>query len=418
MLVELKFDPTTMPDPPPHVLYTRELIHKGHGYPFWYPEPDPIALDEVKERGIHPGDVGIINKHGGFDFLFSIFRNANGQVVGNAPESFQPASVSDQRDVQVYPAHGNVLKSEHVSCREVSVDASAQGLPSTVDAGMSFDVSTSDVSAAILCLPDYSVRYEAVNEAFFEDYARQYGVSWYNHVNGTLHRKVQNGFLYLITGCDKTNTWGNAVVSRTDQSFTFSLRCTLANVGGVTVKVAKLWIDDAGVENGLFLIPSAHYPYPIGLQNQCVFARGFTILLSENLFRKSWLAVTHSIEGSSRDRIPSFNSKASPLPPSDGKTGFSTYLSSFIGSKTVPNNSDSDQRRMMAESTDSHGSFAVEVSEFPPGGNWILNLSMVMNEYLLSKDPSLEIVVTHDKEWIGALAQIKRFVGCQAVQQR
>ncbi|KAK0457175.1 uncharacterized protein EV420DRAFT_543832 [Desarmillaria tabescens] len=407
MLVESDFDPTTMNDPFAHVIYTKEFIHKCRGYPFWHPEPDSFAPDEFQIRGILPGDVGIINKDGGFDFLFSIFGNADGLVVGNAPPGLQPLPTPDQPEVQAYPELWNVLKSQHVSCRYVS-DVPAESFPGIVDTGVAFDVSTSEDLTAILHLPNYSTRYETMNEAFFQNYARQYGVSWYNHANGTLGRNVRNGFLYLVTGCDKTATWGNAVIRKTDWSFTFYLKCTLENVDGETVKVANEWIDDAGVEDGLFPNPYATYPYPIGLQNQCIFAQGFTISLSAKLFCKTWLAVPHFIKGSPEDRLPSFDSNKVPHPPSDGKTRFSTYLSSFIGSKTVPNNSDSDQRRMMAENADSHGSFIAEVPEFPPLGNQVLNPSTVMNEYLLSKDPSLEIAVTHDKEWMDVMKKYEK----------
>ncbi|KAK0214693.1 hypothetical protein EDD85DRAFT_753328, partial [Armillaria nabsnona] len=70
--------------------------------------------------------------------------------------------------------------------------------------GVSFNVGTSEASAAILHLPNYSTKYEALNKALFKDCARQHGVSWYNFINGSLGWKAPNGSLYLITGCDKT----------------------------------------------------------------------------------------------------------------------------------------------------------------------------------------------------------------------
>lgn len=229
-----------------------------------------------------------------------------------------------------------------------------------MDAGVSFEVKTSEASTAILLLPNYSTRCETLNK----EYARRHGVSWYNYVNGSLGRNAPNGSLYLITGCDKTATWGNAVVGRTDRSFTFALKCTLMTTVGGTVKVANSWINDSGVEDGLFPIPSTQYPYPTGLQNQCVFARGFIISLSETLFSKSRETVLHPIDGSFKDRIPSFDTKNAPLPQSDGKTGVWTRVSSFFGFKKVPRDPDLDQRRILAESPD-HESLVAEVSEFP-----------------------------------------------------
>ncbi|KAK0458210.1 uncharacterized protein EV420DRAFT_1643085 [Desarmillaria tabescens] len=158
----------------PRTLYTKELIHKGRGYPFWYPEPDSSASAEFKERGIYPGDVGILNNDGGFNFLFNIFGDANGRIdERRVPPGFQPLPEPTSRDVQISPAHGDVLKSQHVSCREVSAGASAQGLQSIqVDAGVSFDVSIMEASAAILFLPNCSTKYEALNKAPIKDYAQ------------------------------------------------------------------------------------------------------------------------------------------------------------------------------------------------------------------------------------------------------
>ncbi|PBK84497.1 hypothetical protein ARMGADRAFT_900634, partial [Armillaria gallica] len=184
----------------------------GYGYPFWYPEQDSSASGEFMERGMHYRDVGILNSTGGFNFLFNIFK-ATGDPIndGHAPPGFQPLPEPAQRDVQSYPVHGNVVKRQHVFCKEHSGDASVQGLQSIVDAGVSFEVKTSEASTAILLLPNYSTRCEALNKESFKDYARRHGVSWYNYVNGLLGQNTLNGFLYLITRCNKTTTWGNAV---------------------------------------------------------------------------------------------------------------------------------------------------------------------------------------------------------------
>lgn len=266
------------------------------------------------------------------------------------------------------------------------------------DAGMSFDVDISEASAAILCLPNYSTGYRALNKRIFEGHARRHGVSWYNYVNGTLGRNAPNGSLYLITGCDKATTWGNAVIGRTDRSISFSLRCTLMNVSGGSIQVANSWLDDSGIETGYFPIPFAQYPYPTDLEKQCIFARGFTISISKNPIRKSWQVIPHPIDGSSTDRIPSFDPRNAPLPPSDGKIRWMGGLSSS-SSKTLPKDADFDQRRMLAESADQE-SLVAEVSEFPIVEGELLNPSAAMNTYLLSKDPSLEIAITHDEAWM------------------
>ncbi|PBK84489.1 hypothetical protein ARMGADRAFT_898152, partial [Armillaria gallica] len=72
-------------------LYTKELIRKGYGYPFWYPEPESSVLGEFMTKGMHYGDVGILNSTGGFNFLFNIFKAAGDPINdGHAPPGFQP----------------------------------------------------------------------------------------------------------------------------------------------------------------------------------------------------------------------------------------------------------------------------------------------------------------------------------------
>ncbi|KAK0493126.1 hypothetical protein EDD18DRAFT_1333885, partial [Armillaria luteobubalina] len=376
-----------MADQLPRILYTKELIRKGCGYPFWYPEPDSSAPEEFKKRGVFPGDVSIINNDRGFDFLFSIFSGADGLIIGHSPPGFHPLPQSIQGDVQRHPLHGKLLTSQHMSL-----------LKAYKDAGMSFDVDISEASAAILCLPNYSTGYRALNKRIFEGHARRHGVSWYRYVNGTLGRNAPNGSLYLITRCNKATTWGNTVIGRTDRSISFSLRCTLMNISGGSIQVANSWLDDSGIETSYFPIPSVQYPYPTDLENQCIFAQGFTISISKNPIRKSWQVIPHPINGSSTDRIPSFDPKNAPLPPSDGKIRWMGGLSSS-SSKTLPKDADFDQRRMLAESTDQE-SLVAEVSEFPIVEGELLNPSAAMNTYLLSKDPSLEIAITHDEAWM------------------
>ncbi len=62
-----------MPEQHAHVLYTKLLLSRGHGYPLWTPEPDYSLCPAYVERGICVGDVGIIRDDGGFDFIFNAF---------------------------------------------------------------------------------------------------------------------------------------------------------------------------------------------------------------------------------------------------------------------------------------------------------------------------------------------------------
>ncbi|KAG7441798.1 uncharacterized protein BT62DRAFT_907383, partial [Guyanagaster necrorhizus] len=204
-----------MAEQAPHILYTKALIHKGHGYPFWYPEPDCSAPDEFIRTGIQPGDVGIRNDSGGFDFLFNIFKNAEHPINhGRVPPDFVPLNPSSiQRRTGSYTT---VIASEHASYSEISAGISANALSRSVDDW---------ASAAVLCLPNSATSYDILNKGAIKVYAEKYALSWYNYINDpdSLGREALQGTLYVITGCDKTTTWGAAVIGMAASSLNGSL---------------------------------------------------------------------------------------------------------------------------------------------------------------------------------------------------
>ncbi len=65
-------------------------------------------------------------------------------------------------------------------------------------------------------LPDGGNRYDTKHRSLFQQYATENALSWYIYANGLDHlaRQAPNGSLYLVTGCDKTRSWGIAAVSR------------------------------------------------------------------------------------------------------------------------------------------------------------------------------------------------------------
>ncbi len=306
--------------------------------------------------------------------------------------------------------------------------ASIQGLPRCVDgqpldfivwdiylctsimgAGASFDFSVSDESAAVLCLPNHAKKCENLNKAVIEQYAQSNGVSWYHYVNHSdyLGRQAPNGSLYVVTGCDKTTSWGTAAIAKADRSLGFSLNFTAGSING-DVRLRNTWRAGPAMDTRLYPLHSADYSYPLGLENQCIFSRGYTISISGSLFDKSkYIAISTPINGSLKDKVPSFERKA-PIPPIDENPSFlSRLISSFHIKSPFSLSYDmeepgSDQRSRSTEGFD-HGSESVaQVSEFPPGGgevsvvfstpldtknilHWILNPSAAMNAYLLRK---------------------------------
>ncbi|PBK79369.1 hypothetical protein ARMGADRAFT_907175, partial [Armillaria gallica] len=190
-------------------LYISHLICKGHGYPFWYPEPDSSGSAVYAEQGVQPGDVGILSDIGGFNYLFNIYRDADHAVnIGGVPPGFQPLHSKHSTSQQIIGnCYGHNITSANVDCTEIS-------------AGASFEFRTTKDSAAILCLPNSATKYENLNKRAIKDYATANGAAWYNYVNSSeyLGREAPNGSLYVVTGCDKTDSWGTAAVGKPSQS--------------------------------------------------------------------------------------------------------------------------------------------------------------------------------------------------------
>ncbi|PBK64953.1 hypothetical protein ARMSODRAFT_892389, partial [Armillaria solidipes] len=185
----------------PHILYITQLIRKGHGYPFWYPEPDCSRSTEYTQEGVHPGDVGILNDIGSFDFLFNIFREAQDPINGgNVPPGFKPLQLSNAEPVSADASgYGYASFSLHALTCTLRI----------VSAGASFEFSTTRETAAILCLPQSATKYDFLNKSLIKEYSYMHGASWYHYVNSPqyLGREAANGSLYVVTGCDKTTSW-------------------------------------------------------------------------------------------------------------------------------------------------------------------------------------------------------------------
>ncbi|KAK0219556.1 hypothetical protein EDD85DRAFT_915594 [Armillaria nabsnona] len=402
-----------MMDQRAHILYTTHLIRKGHGYPFWYPGPDCSRPADYTERGVQPGDVGILNNTGGFDHLFNIFRDADDPVNrDHVPPSFQPLLSQNTESLQITRAcyHYNIT-SANVDCTEISAGASAN-VTGLVQAEASFEFSTTKESAAILCLPNSATKYEMLNKRAIKEYAIANGADWYTYVNSRdyLAREASNGTIYLVTGCDKTDSWGLAAVGKPSHSRSVRLSFIAAGMIGGEVRAAHTWSTNFSADTRVHPLPSIQYSYPVDHENQCIFARGFTISLSDSLFKSDGKTILRNISGSLKDKMPSFDKKV-PCPPSrspeePASSGRRLYLGSWISPDIVgtPPTMDRQDDLGLGSSedrlSDKGSDLEISISEFPPRDNELRNPSAVMNSYLLEKDPSLYIAVTHDEEWM------------------
>ena len=62
-------------------------------------------------------------------------------------------------------------------------------------------------------MPQGAHHEELNNIRRFREYALIHAESWYQYANGPCGREIGNGELHLVTGCDKTTSWGIAAYS-------------------------------------------------------------------------------------------------------------------------------------------------------------------------------------------------------------
>ena len=62
-------------------------------------------------------------------------------------------------------------------------------------------------------MPQGAYHEDLKNISRFRDYALTHAESWYQYANGPCGREVGNGELHMVTGCDKTTSWGIATFS-------------------------------------------------------------------------------------------------------------------------------------------------------------------------------------------------------------
>ncbi|KAF7980582.1 hypothetical protein HWV62_37763 [Athelia sp. TMB] len=294
-------------------VYARQLLPQKCGYPLFVPEPSTNSPPKFIERGVDFGDVGIV-MDGKFFFVFSVTASSDDPINHlGVPDAFRPFRLNE-RFFDRYPnmhKKGSELTSSSIKRHHTSVEGGVKEneydyfphpcsilrlntgirllhIPAGVDAAYTLKSSFSE--AAVLNMPDgaSSVDYRGLKE--LRSYAIRNGESWYEFINGTLGLEAPNGSLYLVTGCDKSTTWGIAAVSHGSSSNTIALRFTTAQVVQAAASYSYSWETHcpAFVRTG----PDLRKDEPLP-QNQCLFVRGLKIRVREN-------AVARQVKGAIR----------------------------------------------------------------------------------------------------------------------
>ncbi|KAK0489398.1 hypothetical protein IW261DRAFT_1557885 [Armillaria novae-zelandiae] len=252
-------------------IYTRLLLQKEHGYPLWIPEPDERLLEAYRGKGVRVGDVGILRNDRGFDYLFNACKPADDPInKGRVPEGFEPIISTDVREIETMHKQGSDIRSASVSRVEMSIGGAAES-PFLVGGGGGFEFSCSREKGAILVLPDGGARYDALNLSQFRSYAARNAHAWYQFANIVCGREAANGSLYLVTGCDKTCSWGAASFFNPADTRSFSLKFLVGGVAEGNIKLGYSWKSAPSADVRAYPDDALMYFVDSLRPNQCVF---------------------------------------------------------------------------------------------------------------------------------------------------
>ncbi|KAF9525138.1 hypothetical protein CPB83DRAFT_772660, partial [Crepidotus variabilis] len=176
-------------------VYFDHLVAESRGSPLWLPGPDRRLPIDYRRKGLSVGDVGILNPDGGFSFLFNVFMSSKDSInLGRVPPSFESLSPPDDMDFEERDCFGEWSA---VTSRSVKRSDQAFQFESLSDEG------------AILTMPQGASSTVLQDTERLEDYLNIHIKSWYDFLLRR-GRKLQNGDIRVVYGCDKVSTWGIA----------------------------------------------------------------------------------------------------------------------------------------------------------------------------------------------------------------
>ncbi|KAF7336816.1 Cell division control protein [Mycena venus] len=252
----------------PSELYHR-LTSRQHGMAQFTPEPNENLDIEYQKIGVSIGDVGIWHE-GSFEVLFNACWPATHSINGvhGVPADFAPFLLHNH-DIsrRAYHSPGSIIANGKVS--ELTFDLGASSVvtplfPTTL--GSSFTIKFHSKEAAVLVLPEGASRQNLLPVENFRAHARRYSPQWYKFARDCL---PSTGSLFVVTGCDKTTSWGIATASTMSGSVGFSLKFTVVGFAETTLAPKYQWKDF-----GAATIRTSG-ENPLSTENQCIFVRGF-----------------------------------------------------------------------------------------------------------------------------------------------
>ncbi|KAF7373266.1 WD40-containing domain protein [Mycena sanguinolenta] len=376
-------------------LYSRLLFAAGHGYPLSKPQP----YDNFpRPQGVEIGDVGTVADDGTFIVFFNIRKKSD---PANRPNWGLPKGYEE---VPLNP-EDYILRSKHFGPGshvsnsklrkgqwdlKVDVDSNAQVMLIPAGAGSVVDVSSSAERTAMLLLQEGASRIDLLASEKFREQAKKHAEDWYAYVR-KIGYPVDNGYLYLVTGVDKSTSWNVAATVKHIGKDEISLKLKAVQIGSLEGLYRWEW------ENGGRFSDSG--PRPASkVQNQTVFLRGFIISQSHRYLQKEKKTEVISI------------SESKPSNMFKGKKFLRTIFSrspgvtqNDFGQDTNP---DTNAGAKDNEDTGARDNEDPDVSVFSvPTSYERYHPADAINTHMLAFSPDVSVAITHDDEWISVLEE-------------
>ncbi|KAF8545917.1 hypothetical protein OG21DRAFT_1310657 [Imleria badia] len=254
---------------------------------------------------------------------------------------------------------------------------------------------------ALLILPQGAESYKLRKRQMFKDVAIRNAADWYDFAEQDLGRIITHNSLYLITGLHKTSSWSVAAFHQ---------------AAGTAESSAQFKALHAGEGNNLMyawetmraLDWRVGPQIDVGIPNQSVFISGFKISIREGLLGKRrvevevdappaqlWQSAKFSNGGNGSSSSKSGNTwrRLVSMGDSGGRQSAGQNLSKSRSDED-PNTTFS----LAPQSNDAAATGHVTIIHVPhdlPS----LHPSDVVSRYLLSKEPSVNVAITHDSQW-------------------
>ncbi|KAJ7745734.1 hypothetical protein B0H16DRAFT_972010 [Mycena metata] len=351
-------------------------MRRRRGFPLYVPGPPENLPAEYRRHGVAIGDVGSITPEGIFDFCFNIYLPTYHPINHHdVPESFDPLPPYASEDL---------ISLTYDPGDSVSTSSVRKFISPVEFPGGDFVFSCDAPQGAVLALPHGAHLKKLKYVDRVREYAAAHAESWYKYINGVRGRGLTNGSLYLVTGSEKAHSWGMASFYGTSDQFEVAFKQTLNADSTIRYRWGGMH-DHPGPSQHKSYDPSPITNTPL---NQTTFIHGLSISLGVGIWGKLFGKVGIREIGESQAESANGNGH---MPGAPGSSLFSWSLGllgggGFTGGKSYAGENGN-----------------VVLSDLPPVVK-IFHPAEVINNYLLEKNPDATVVMSHDDDWSGILA--------------